>query len=83
MPQPLQILAKSIDFNVTRDGAQLNLAVAATDSEPAYVLGIPFTADEAAQAGGLLLALAGALKAAPPSPIIAARGLSVVSSNGG
>jgi hypothetical protein len=82
MPVSLTITGKSVDFTQARDGVQINLAVAATDSEPAYLLGIPLTPDEAAQMGGLLLALAGACKAAPPSPIIAARGLSVVPSNG-
>jgi hypothetical protein len=81
MPASFNITGKSIDFNAARDGVQLNLAVAPTETEPGYLLGIPFTADEAAQAGGLLISLAGALKA-NDSPIIAARGLSVVPSNG-
>ena len=83
MPQALTITGKSVDFTANRDGAQLNLAVAPTETEPAYVLGIPFHPDEAAQIAGLLLAIAGAVKAAPPSSIVAARGLAVVPPNNG
>ena len=82
MPLNLTITGKSVDFTAARDGVQINLAVAPTETEPAYLLGIPLTPDEAAQMGGLLLALAGAVKAQPPSPLVAARGLSVVPSNG-
>ena len=83
MPPPsLAITGIAVDFTANRDGAQINIAVAATGTEPAYVLGIPMNVDMACAMGGQLLAIAGALKAAPPSPIVAARGLAVVASNG-
>jgi hypothetical protein len=81
MPQPITITGKAIDFTAARDGVQLNLAVAPTETEPAYLLGIPMSPDEAAQIGGMLIAFAGAIKAAPPSALVAARGLSVVPPN--
>ncbi len=82
MPVSFSITGKSVDFTASRDGVQINLMVAETDTEPAYILGIPMSPEEAAQIGGLLLALAGAVKAVPPSPLIAARGLAVVPTNG-
>ena len=82
MPKPLCIVGMAVDFTAARDGAQINLSIAADGTEPAYVLSIPMLPDAAAQVGGMLLALAGALKASPPSQIIAARGLSLVPPNG-
>ena len=81
MPVSLMVTGKGVDFTANRDGAQINLAIAPTETEAAYVLGIPLTADEAAQMGGMLLAIAGACKA-NTSPLTIARGLSVVPSNG-
>jgi hypothetical protein len=77
----MTITGKSVDFTAARDGVQINLAVAPTETDPAFLLGIPLTPDEAAQMGGLLLALAGACKA-NSSSIISARGLHVAPSNG-
>ena len=82
MPFPnLTITGKSVDFTAAKDGVQINLAVAPTDTDPAFLLGIPLTPDEAAQMGGMLMAFAGACKA-NSSPIVAARGLHVAPSNG-
>ena len=82
MPAPLAITGVSVDFTAARDGAQINIGIAATEADPAYVIGIPMNVDLACSMGGQLLAIAGAVKAAPPSPIIAARGLALVPSNG-